>query len=197
MATTTSAQQIMSALNGNDVVLPEEHWELIDRYRGELVNQALAIVGNLQDAEDVVQESFCEAFANPDRLADARSIGALLRTINKANALNRLRFRYRDADKNARQQRDVPRRMATTGGISFLELRDSVAQAVEKLSEKHRTVVVMRYWEHCSNEEIAERLGIPIGTVGRLHYEATQALFGKLRPHLRASSDAKPSTPSS
>jgi RNA polymerase sigma-70 factor (ECF subfamily) len=177
--------------------LPDEHWELIDRYRGELVNQALAILGNLQDAEDVVQESFCEAFSHPERLEEARSIGALLRAINKANALNRLRFRYRDADKNERRQREAPRRMVTTGGISILEVRDSVAQAVEGLSAKHRAVVVMRYWEHCSNDEIARRLGIPVGSVGRLHYEATQHLFGKLHTHLQAAPDASHSSPSS
>ena len=195
MAKTTSAQHIMREARAfGERALPEEHWELIDRYRGELVNQAFSMLGNLQDAEDVTQESFCEAFGHPERLAEARSIGALLRAINKANALNRLRSRYRDVRKNERQQQDAPRRLVTTGGVSFLELRESVAKAVESLSAKHRTVVVMRYWQHRSNDEIAGQLGIPVGSVGRLHFEATQTLFKRLRPQLRRPADGSSPT---
>ena len=90
MAATTQAQQIIDecASDGN---LPDRYWEVVERYRAELVNQALAILGNVADAEDVVQETFCEAFGHQDKLAKVRSLGAWLRTINRANARNRVR----------------------------------------------------------------------------------------------------------
>lgn len=51
MATTTAAQNIVSTYGVDaDGKLPEEYWQLVERYRGELVNQALAILGDLSDA---------------------------------------------------------------------------------------------------------------------------------------------------
>lgn len=82
MSVTTSAKEILARTAAGPDGLPEAFWELVERYRGELVNQAYAILGSLPDAEDVVQESLCEAFNNRKRLVEARSLGALLRSIN-------------------------------------------------------------------------------------------------------------------
>jgi RNA polymerase sigma-70 factor (ECF subfamily) len=50
------------------------------------------------------------------------------------------------------------------------EHRDRILEAVESLGEKHRLVVILRYYAGLSNEEIARTLGIPSGTVrSRLH----------------------------
>ncbi|MCW8133857.1 MAG: RNA polymerase sigma factor [Planctomycetota bacterium] len=175
--------------------IPAQYGELIERYRGELVNQALAICGTVEDAEDVVQETFCEAFRDPQRLASARSLGALLRSINRANALNRVRDRKRESAKPGRRQIEAPARAVTTGGFSLLELRDSVAKAIETLPPNLRTIVVLRYWQHLSYEEIAEKLKVPPGTVGRLLYEATLALYDRLKPHLETPAPAAPKPP--
>jgi RNA polymerase sigma-70 factor (ECF subfamily) len=50
------------------------------------------------------------------------------------------------------------------------EHRDQVLEAINTLGEKHRLVVILRYYAGLSNEEIAHTLGIPSGTVrSRLH----------------------------
>src|SRR5882724_8717440 len=132
MATTTAAQLTLRnskgrlQLDGAD--LPPQYWELIERYRGELTNQALAIVGNLQDAEDIVQETFCEAFRDSEKLREARSLGAWLRAINKNKALNRVRYKRQESKRII-----AAPRMDTTGGFSVLEMRESVAKAIEEL----------------------------------------------------------------
>lgn len=185
MSTTAAVQLMMRKAPMNERgEVPAQYWELIERYRGELVNQALAICGTLEDAEDVVQETFCEAFRDAERLSQARSLGALLRAINRANALNRVRDRSRESAKSGRRQLEAPPRQVTTGGFSMLELRDSVAKAIETLPPHLRTVVVLRFWQHLTYEEIAGQLKIPPGTAGRLIYEATQALYERLKPHL-------------
>jgi len=189
MASTTSAQQI---LRMNDVnpqgALPDQYWELIETHRAELIHQALAIVGRLEDAEDVVQETFCEAFRHAERLAQARSLRAYLRTINRANALNRLRDRRAKDAQAGRKQRELPPRVATTGGFSMLELRDAISRAVETLPPKLRSVVVLRYLEHLSYEEIAARLKLNPGTVGWLLCEASLFLHGKLKDYVNTPS---------
>lgn len=195
MTATTSAQNILkSARLSASGEIPEAFWEVIERYRGELVNQALAIVGNLADAEDVVQETFCEVYRDGQRLAELRSLGAWLRAVNRAHALNRLRARRRDSQRLGRKQREAPERTATTGGFNLLELREAVAKAIEALPEELRAVVVLRFWEDRSHAEIAERLGIPQGTVWKRLCEASEHLFPKLNAYLQAPVPARPET---
>ena len=54
---------------------------------------------------------------------------------------------------------------AETGGAKATTGDDAVVSAVDSLPEAFREVVVLRYWEKLSTEEIAIRLGIPAGTV--------------------------------
>ena len=187
MPITTTANQILR-MNGADTLgpLPEQYWELIETHRADLIHQALAILGSLEDAEDVVQETFCEAFRHAERLAQVRSLRAYLRSINRANALNRLRDRRTSAAQAGRKQRELPPRLATTGGFSVLELREAIARAVETLPPKQRSVVVLRYLEHLSYEEIATRLKLNTGTVGWLLCEAALQLHGKLKDYVNA-----------
>ena len=184
MATTTAAQTIIRSISGrlqlDGADLPPQYWELIERYRSELTNQALAIIGNLQDAEDVVQETFCEAFKDSEKLTQARSLGAWLRGINKNKALNRVR------DKRQESKRLIAApRMDTTGGFSVLEMRESVAKAIESLPNNLREVIVLRYWDQLSYEQIAERLKLPSGTVGRLLHDASVKLYEKLNVQIQ------------
>lgn len=185
MATTTAAQQILGS-SGMDFRsnIPEQYWVLIERYREGLMRQAVGVLGNLEDAEDVVQETFCEVFRDPKKVSQSTSIGATLRLINRHNSLNRLRDRGRASKRSQRKQEDTSLREFTTGGFSALELRDSVLEALRILSPNMQEVVKLRYWEHLSYKEIAERLHIPIGTVGPLLTEASLLLYGKLKVQL-------------
>ena len=185
MATTTSAQNILRSLPemARDK-LPEEYWELVARYHGELVHQAFSILGNLQDSEDVVQETFCEVVREKTKLTEAPSVGAFLRMVNKANALNRLRSRKRESQRLTKKQREAPDDFATTGGFSQLDRREFVAQAIETLPEQLRETVVLRYWENLSYEEVSARLNIPLGTVKWRLCEAAVRLHEKLKLHL-------------
>jgi RNA polymerase sigma-70 factor (ECF subfamily) len=50
------------------------------------------------------------------------------------------------------------------------ENRHDILRAIDSLGDKHRLVIILRYYAGLSNEEIAETLGIPSGTVrSRLH----------------------------
>lgn len=190
MAITTAAHQILEQCTDAETgEIPEAFWGLVDRYRVELVNQAFAIVRNLDDAEEVVQETLCEAYRHRERLARSPSLGTSLRTINRANALDRVRHLSRNANKVARKCQALPPRNATTGGISFMEMREALVSAIEKLPAKMRSVVVMRFWEHRSYEDIGECLDIPARTVCLIFHDATQRLYSIMEPQL----DKRPS----
>lgn len=176
MPITTSCQNVLkgSEMDLRDKV-PEQYWDLIDQYRPELMQQAYSVLGNWDDAEDVVQETFCEAFRDTSKISE-ESIGASLRLINKTNALDRIRSRSRLKKRNEAKQ-DLVTKAFTTGGFSGIELRESITNALNTLPENLREVVVLRYFEHLSYKEIAERLQIPIGAVGPLLSEAGLRLY--------------------
>jgi RNA polymerase sigma-70 factor (ECF subfamily) len=191
MALTTSAQQILKSSSGDLGQLPEKYWELVELYRAELLNQAFAVVGNQADAEDVVQETLCEALQNEEKLANARSLGAWLRSINRANALDCVRNRRSESKRMIKQDREAPAQNWTTGGFSAVGLREVVASAIETLPENLRTVVVLHYWEHLPCDAIAARLRQPLGTIHWLLAEAAIRLHGKLKICMEQASGEK------
>ena len=176
MAITTSCNQVLKGKWMGPGV-PEEYWELASQYRDELIHQAFSILGSMEDAEDVVQETFCEAFKDTSKISPD-SIGASLRLINKTNALDRLRTRNRARQRDQRP----PTQAFTTGGFSGIELRDSVENALTTLPENMRTIVRLRYFEHLSYKEIAQRLQMPMGAVGPLLSEAGMRMYSQLVP---------------
>jgi RNA polymerase sigma-70 factor (ECF subfamily) len=186
MAFTTSAQQIlrdgrMQPGERNDI--PEQYWEVIERYRQSLLDQAAQILGGREDAEDVVQETFYEAIRHSEKLNQADSIGAWLSTINRGNALNKLRSR-KSRRMQAASAKALPEDTFTTGGFSALELRDSMNRALAALPADLHSIVKLRYFEHLSYKEIADRLQLQVGAVQRRLVQASALLYGQLKSHL-------------
>lgn len=145
--------------------VPEDHfWMLMERFRADLVNQAFSILGSQADAEDAAQETLCKAFLHLNQLRDAVKLGTWLRSINRREALEL-----------SRRKRSAKEERLGTGQLGAIEAprpagnpaagEEAVARAVDALPEPFREVVVLRYWEKISTEEIANRLGIPSGTV--------------------------------
>jgi RNA polymerase sigma-70 factor (ECF subfamily) len=171
--------------------LPEEFWQLVEQFRSELLNQALSLTGNLADAEDVVQETFCEAFRKRGELKSINWLGPWLRTANRSNALDRVRSKRRDSQRSSAKQQEAPDRVFTTGGFSLLEMREMVAKVVEKLPQKMRTAVVLCYWDHLTPEQIGDRMNVSSRTVRRILFEASELLFHHLEGYLPESSTSQ------
>ena len=193
MPNTTSALEILrGARMRGDATISDEYWAIIEQYRQELTAQALAILGNRDDAEDVVQETFCDAVRDPGKLSNARSLSAWLKSINRCNALNRARGKRHDSSRMIRVKAMDPERTFTTGGFNMLELRESVNIALNGLSPELQEIVRLRYFEHLSYKDIAERLQIPIGNVGGLLMDASVRLYTKLKLTLPAAPEPAP-----
>ena len=182
MPTTTMAHEILALPGAKPGTPPEVFWELLESYRSELINQALGITGSLADAEDVVQETFCEAFRGSGKLAKVSSMGAWLRTINRGNALNRNTQKRRTSSRESKLGKPT----VITGGFSGFEMREALANAIDALPEKMRRVMVLRFWDKLGFPEIAERLKLPQTTVWRLSYEASAILYKKLNIQINA-----------
>jgi RNA polymerase sigma-70 factor, ECF subfamily len=161
----------------------DQFWKLLERFRADLVNQAYANLSSQEDAEDVAQETLSYAFLNLKQLRDPLKIGAWLRKINKNKAIDLLRRKARSMEErlSTGQMGAIEAPGKTTGPVSGVEM---IMQIVDSLTEEYREVLVLRYWEKLSNEQIAERLEIPVGTVWSRMSRADALLAEKLKLYL-------------
>jgi len=188
MPTTAMMIEALIAMRHEPGGVPADHfWQLVERFRADLVNQSVAILGSLPDAEDTAQESLCLAFRSLSGLKDPRKLGTWLRTINRNNSLQVLRRRrqdplrggaFLDAEVSAPATTPTGTNLESVGRERTIEM---VARAVDALPEGFREVVVLRYWEGMSNDQIAVRLGIPEGTVKSRLARADRILHERLR----------------
>ncbi len=199
MRTTSMMVEALVEMREQSGGVPQEHfWQLAERFRADLVNHAFAIVGKQSDAEDIAQDTLCRAFLDLAKLDDPNKLGSWMRSINRMNALQLLR-----RQKRMREQRlatgevatltktKFPNRRATPDGSATLAKEDRVIQAVDSLQEPFREVVVLYYWEKLTLAQIAERLGIPPGTVRSRAARADEQLFRKLQSYKRSEEHPK------
>ncbi|HYF51739.1 MAG TPA: RNA polymerase sigma factor [Planctomycetota bacterium] len=189
--TAMMVEQLIKMREDPNGVPLDQFWKLAERFRADLVNQAFVILGSQEDAEDVAQETLSHAFLNLSKLRDPSKIGAWLRGINRNLSLN-LRRRYARAkeERLSTGQCDALEapKTPTTGPIATGEM---IMRAVDALPEQFREVLVLRYWEKLSDEQIAERLEVPIGTVWSRMSRADLILAEKLQLLMKQERHAK------
>ncbi|MEO8274626.1 MAG: sigma-70 family RNA polymerase sigma factor [Thermoanaerobaculia bacterium] len=160
--------------------------ELYDRYSPLLLAVARRIVGNPSDAEEVLQETFFQAWNQAERYDSGRSsVSTWLVLIARSRALDRLRQRQsRERTAIAAEAEpkapDASARFDET--VLTQERRKRVQKSMADLPSEQREVLSLAFFEGLSQTEIAERTGTPLGTV------KTRALLAmkKLRRDLRA-----------
>jgi RNA polymerase sigma-70 factor (ECF subfamily) len=140
-----------------------------DAYLSRALGLACYILGDASEAEDATQEAMARAWKARGSLRQIGSFDAWIDRILVNTCRERLRRR--------RKVREVPlepmdgAEPEAVDRFGAMLARDSVGRALLGLTVDQRTVVVLRYWRDLSLEQIADRLGWPLGTVkSRLHY---------------------------
>jgi RNA polymerase sigma-70 factor, ECF subfamily len=150
---------------------------LVRRYQDRLFNAVFRVLDNAEDAADVVQEAFINAFQSLNSFkGDSEFFTWLYRiAFNAAISLKRKRKAVLSIDW-AREEKGVAEpedRSAFTRPGTGLERSEEDTQlmaALDRLSAEHRVVLVLKDLEGQKYEEIAVILDVPIGTVrSRLH----------------------------
>jgi len=141
---------------------------------------ARSIVLTHEDAEDAVQEGFLRAHQALDRFDTSQTFGAWLNRIVANAALDLARRRkVRNAEELSESIPSTFRDPAEGG-----ELRERLEDALKKLPERARAVIVLHDVEGFTHAEIGEMLGIPGGTArSDLHHarQKLRVLLGNLR----------------
>ena len=145
---------------------------LFRRFERDVYRWILRIVRSPAEAEDALVDAFWSAYRGRARFDPSRSFGAWMRRIATNAALDQLRKRPRDA----RPAREGP----VSTRASSEELRDSIELAFRRLPPKLQAVAALALVEQQPYSEIADALGLPIGTVKSRVFRAIRALREEL-----------------
>ncbi len=139
--------------------------ELSVRHVQSAYRLAWAILADECDAEDATQDAFMSAWRQRSALRDADRFDAWFGRI----LINGCRDRLRRRAVARRLASPAVERVTPDHSASILE-RDELYSAVAELEPDQRIVVMLRFWLDLSVDDIADRLGVPPGTVkSRLH----------------------------
>ncbi|MDA0932746.1 MAG: sigma-70 family RNA polymerase sigma factor [Planctomycetota bacterium] len=166
--------------------------ELYRRYRDRVYSIAYRITGSTTDAMDVVQESFRVLFLKISTFRfDARFSTWLFRIVVNCSIDHRRRERQRSGRIGQSLQHlhegsePVDDGKDPLSSAETSELGEQVQVAISRLSPKLRAILVLRYLEGLSYDEIAETLEVQLGTVksrlARAHLAIEQVLSSKAK----------------
>jgi len=166
--------------------------ELYERYRLRLFRSAFRILRNREDAEDAVQRSFQRAFTALARFREDSSFSTWMTRIAINEALMLLRQRRTlslsqienyDVDDDPGQE--VADEHATPEqAFAEEESRSLVRQAISRLRESLRSVVLLREMQGLTSAETARRLGLSVAAVKARTFHARRHLRRRLKQNL-------------
>lgn len=144
--------------------------DLIAAHQARAVSYAASILRDQDAARDVAQDAFVRAWSSIGGFDPRKSFAAWLHTIVRNLAIDRTRQRRRPESLDDHAE-DLVAVDDTATAYAGLRAREAIGSSLDALSPEHYTVMVLREVEGCSYEEIAERTGVPIGTVmSRIHH---------------------------
>ncbi len=148
---------------------------LYDQHGGDLLRYLRGLTGHRQLAEDLLHDTFVQAMRGLEQLRRANSPRAWLFSIARHLGLNALR-RRRTVVSLSETATAAP---TTAGPDAKLE---RVREAIARLPAVHREALQLRLHVGLSYEEIAEVLGVPVGTVRSRLHNAVRSLRQQLNP---------------
>ena len=170
--------------------------DLVKRYQERIYATIYHMTSNHEDANDLTQDSFIKAFAALKSFKGGSSFYTWLYRIAVNKTINFLKQRrnkhhlsLNDLDFNAEHDPDLVALISDktpSRDAGLAELQKKLNEALLKLSEPHRMVVVLHDVQGVSHEEIAEIAGCNIGTVRSRLFYARQQLQGYLADYIKS-----------
>jgi RNA polymerase sigma-70 factor (ECF subfamily) len=153
---------------------------LLERYKDKVFRLAFSIMHNETQAEDVTQDVFVKIWKGLPSYHGSASLSTWIYTISRNTCLTELKRRDRHPTVSL-QEPDVE---AASGWIPALQSADpepgtemDVEFLLASLPENYRRVITLFYLEQKAYEEVAQMLGIPLGTVKTLLFRARKEML--------------------
>jgi len=165
--------------------------KLLKKYRKSVYYMLLKMVNNTDDAEDLTQEAFAKAFNSLGRFDPKYAFSTWLFRIATNNCIDFIRKK-----RVSTVSIDSPYETDDGDSITF-DIRDNdfnpddlmlrkqrreyLQIAVDKLPDKYKQLVDLRYFQEMSYEEVADFLQLPLGTVKAQLFRARELLAEELK----------------
>jgi RNA polymerase sigma factor (sigma-70 family) len=135
-------------------------------HRSAVLAAVLPLTRSRDEAEDAVQEAFARLWRNPDRFDPSRgSLRAFLAVDARNRALDAMRGSVARRRREDREGARVARVATTEDAALSAVVSARVRQLVERLRPEERSPILLAFGAEQSYREVAERLGLPEGTV--------------------------------
>jgi RNA polymerase sigma-70 factor, ECF subfamily len=160
---------------------------IVQQYMRPAYYVALGYVGRPEDALDLSQDAFVNAFRHIKRFDSSKRFFPWFYSILKnlcMNHLNRIRRRREESiDEMAEEgQPAIPiESVSPEQSVVRRDLEEKIGQALLRLKPKDREIIILQHFQDYSYQQIADLLGIPIGTVMSRLYGARAALRRELQ----------------
>jgi RNA polymerase sigma-70 factor (ECF subfamily) len=173
---------------------PSAFDEMVSRYWDRIYAMVNQLLRNSQDAEEVTQDAFIRAHRGLVNFRGESAFSTWLYQIATNLARNRYWYWWRrkrdhtvsfdqpvSADNETTLAELIPAELETPGDATVTqEFVNRIAESMEKLSPKHREILILRNVKNLSYEEIAAILGISVGTVKSRIARARESLRARL-----------------
>lgn len=176
---------VMRAKDGDQ----KAYAELMQRYKDSIYYMALKMVNNKDDAMDLTVETFGKAFENIDRYKPDFAFSTWLFRIATNNCIDFIRkkkLHLVSIDSVVDDEGDDRPLQIKSETLNPEEISIKKQQAeqlrflVDKLPQRYKTLIILRYYEELSYEEIATQLDLPLGTVKAQLFRARDFLHNLL-----------------
>ncbi|MDR7080375.1 RNA polymerase sigma-70 factor (ECF subfamily) [Neobacillus niacini] len=164
--------------------------EIVEIYSNSIYQLGYRMLGNRHEAEDIAQEAFIRAYVNIKSFNQDLKFSTWLFRIATNLCIDRIRKKkpdyYLDAEVSGTDGLTMYSQLSSNSPLpekelESLELQETVQKEILKLPEKYRAVIVLKYIEELSLNEISEILDMPLGTVKTRIHRGREALRQQLR----------------
>lgn len=168
--------------------------ELVDLYQNKIYHLAYRMLGNIHEAEDVVQETFLRVYNNLGRFDPSQKFSTWIYRIGTNLCIDHLRKRKRksslslDANLYDSDHVDGHNLMPTDEAeqpenrLILSETKRQVREAVDNLPEQYKSIVILRYLHDMSLQEVSEVLDMPVTTIKTRLHRAREYLRKQMAP---------------
>ena len=146
--------------------------ELVNRFRDRLINFVYPFLGDLEQAEDVVQDTMLKLYEKKHYYREIAKFSTWIYTIARNLANTELRKKKRRKTTNisrmTREERqyEIPAVQPDLNqNIQNEFIRERINEAIKELPEHFKTVIILRDIQELSYDDISNIVGVPLGTV--------------------------------
>lgn len=161
---------------------------LVGTYQDRLYNSLLRVLGSAEDAADIAQDAFVQAYTKLDTFRGSSAFYTWLYRIAFNLAMSHARRERKTASldgmKSLIGEEPMDGQPTAEAGVLEQERAELVHAALAELSLDYRQILVLREIDGCRYDEIAEILDLPVGTVRSRLFRARMHMKDLLAPRL-------------